>query len=212
MEQYILELSKTHGKKINEIKSEITVLTKPLFIECKHSDTTGFNDTSFLSLMILEHQPKNILEIGTWVGTTSYAMATSSTDVTVYTCDNNNRFVNMGLEQNNRIKTHPSTYSTEFLKNMLSQNIKFDMLFNDASISDEDCDMLCQLSNDKFIFTTHDYFNSNGGYEKGYHAMESMKKSLTKNNINYVEYIPKKEWYFKDRINGCCGLLICNKS
>ncbi len=211
MENYIQDTSKKHKKVIDKIISELTIFSKPLFESCNYSDTTSYSDCSFLSLLILEYKPKNIMEIGTWVGTTSYAMTSTSKDVTVYTCDNNDRFVNLNLEQNNRIKIHPKTYSTEFLKNLLTQNIKFDMIFNDASISEEDCKMMCDLSNNEFIFATHDFYNSIGEHEKGYHAMETMKKILNEKNIKYFEYIPQKEWYFENRINACSGLLICSK-
>jgi predicted O-methyltransferase YrrM len=211
MEKYIENTSLRHLTDIKNVMDKMIDITKPLFSECNNSDTTGFSDCSFLSMLIMEYKPKTIMEIGTWVGTTSYTMATTSNDVIIYTCDNNNRFVNLQIEQCNRIKIHPNTHSTQFLKRLNEQKIIFDMIFNDASLSDEDCNLICELSKNEFIFVTHDYYNSEGGYEKGYYAMESMKNALSNKNILYKEYIPKKEWYFKDRINACCGLLICNK-
>jgi predicted O-methyltransferase YrrM len=209
--KYIENISKKYNTTINDVVLELHKISKPLFDACNYSDTTGFNDCSFLSMLILEYKPKNIMEIGTWVGTTSYAMALTSKDATIYTCDNNNKFVNLNIEQNNRIINHPNTHSTVFLNNMVNNNIKFDMIFNDASLSEEDCKLICNLSNDEFIFVTHDYYNSNGGYEKGHDAIEKMKKTLSNNKVSYTEYIPQKEWYFEDRINGCSALLICKK-
>lgn len=211
MENFINNLIEKNGNTLDLIKDKFSVIGKQLFDACNHTDTTGYNDCAFLSLLVLNYKPENILEIGTWVGTTSYAMALTDGDCKVYTCDDSNRFVKLNIEANNRIFTHSKTHSTEFLKRMINDDMVFDMIFNDASLSNEDCELLCKLTPKDFIFVTHDYFNSNGGYEKGYDAMEKMKQVLGKNNINYSEYIPKKEWYFEDRINGCSGLLICNK-
>lgn len=211
MENFIKVLIEKNTDTLDFIKGKFSDIGKILFDACNNSDTTGFNDCAFLSLLIMNYKPKNILEIGTWVGTTSYAMALTDENCNVYTCDDNNRFVNLHIDANKRIYTHPRTHSTEFLKKMLNNDIVFDMVFNDATLTKEDCELLCKLTSKDFIFATHDYYNSNGGYEKGYDAMKKMKEVLDKNNIKYSEYIPQKEWYFADRINACSGLLVCNK-
>lgn len=138
-------------------------------------------------------------------------MASSDDECNVYTCDNNDRFVNLNMDVNKRIFINPNTHSTDFLKRMLSEEKKFQMFFNDASLSSQDCDMIYELSTDEFIFATHDYYSSTGSYEKGYFAIESMKSILNQKNVVYSEYVPNKEWYFEDRINNCSALLICKK-
>lgn len=212
MQDYIDSLYKNNVDKIANIKKKYSDFFTPLFEACNYSDTTGQGDCLFLSLLIINYKPKNILEIGTWVGTTSYTMASSSNDCNVYTCDNNDRFVNLNIEVNKRIFTHPKTHSTDFLKKVLNENKKFEMFFNDASLSNQDCELICDLASNNFIFATHDYYSSTGSFEKGYFAIESMKNILNQKNIKYVEYVPKKEWYFEDKINNCSALLICEKT
>lgn len=211
MEKYISELYKSHKNEINRIKNIFHFLTKPLFDACEYQNTTGSNDCLFLSLLVTHYKPDTIIEIGTWVGTTSLVMATSYEKVNIYTCDTDNKFVKQDLEQYNRIHIHPNTHSTQLLKKLNDvKDVK--LFFNDAIVTEEDCQLMINMSSDEFIFVTHDYFNSEGGYEKGHDAIEKFKSSCLINNVSYIEYLPMKNWYFEDRINGCCALLICNKS
>ena len=89
------------------------------------------------------------------------------------------------------------------------------MFFNDASLSDEDANLIYDLANKNFIFSTHDFYNSNGGYEKGYDAIQKMLKVLEeKQNKNFELYLPRKEWYnggHNNEINGCTAFIQISK-
>jgi len=208
MDNYINTLYKEHKINIDILKEKFNILTEELFKSCNNQDTTGLNDCLFLSLLVNHYKPSIIIEIGTWVGTTSLTMASSYDKAHVYTCDTSNKFVKQDLPQYNRIHIHPNTHSTQLLKKLNNlRNVK--MFFNDAVITEEDCELMISMSSDSFIFVTHDYYNSTGGFEKGHDAIEKFKSECDKKNIIYTEYVPLKDWYFEDRINGCCAILLC---
>ena len=77
-------------------------------------DSTSDADCYFLYETCLEYKPKKILEIGTLVGKSAYAMALGS-DCEIHTVDKNrDRFiVHEGFE---RIIRYPNTESMEFWK------------------------------------------------------------------------------------------------
>jgi len=180
--------------------------------------STGAVDCKYLQLLCIEKKPKKILEIGTWVGSTAYAMAFATLDLgtEIYSCDNQNAFYYSPLECATRITVFPDIWSTNFL--YLGLNDKWgknaDFIFNDASISEEDCSIIYELASDKFSFVTHDYYNGDGGKEKGAEVIEYMVQAIIDKGGTYELFKPEKEWYYsgyKKNINGCCALLECNK-
>ena len=185
----------------------------------KHQDgSTGAVDCKYLQLLCVEKKPKKILELGTWVGSTTYAMAFASLDLgtKIYSCDNQNAFYFSALECAQRITVFPDVWSTQFLhiarEQRWGKDIEF--IFNDASISKEDCDLIYGLAADKFSFVTHDYYNGNGEKEKGAEAIDLMIQTITERKGTYELFKPEKEWYYsgyKKGVNGCCALIECQK-
>lgn len=180
--------------------------------------STGMVDCKFLQLLCLERRPKKILEVGTWVGATAYSMAFATKDIgtTIYTCDNQNAFVYSNELVAQRIRIFPNTWSSQLLDYGILNGIDF--IFNDAILSDEDCEKIYNLADKEFCFATHDYYDGLGDLQKGHWAISSMLKVLEKKNAKYEIYLPKKEWFPKPTsiegyrgINGCCAMLVCNK-
>ena len=73
-------------------------------------------DAHFLQLACLVEKPKKIMEIGTWIGTSAYALSQAS-DALIYTCDQgpDNFYIFEG-PYTDRIIRHPDTHSSEFFK------------------------------------------------------------------------------------------------
>jgi predicted O-methyltransferase YrrM len=227
MKKYILDLIKKNKNEFEQISPELENMfhvmsnkwmKKEYRQNHQHDGTTSSFDCKFLSLLVLEYKPKLILEIGTFIGTTAYSMAITAKSLpnltSLHTVDVYDRFVKLDNEVVKNITRHSGKYSYDFLPNCNLSNV--DMFFIDANLSKNDYDDLYRLASPNFILAAHDYFaNPQGNTEKGYETLELMKKVLNKNNASYTEYIPNLSWYNGSEdtmnINGCCGLLVCNK-
>ena len=153
-------------------------------------DSTSNADCYFLYETCLEYKPKKILEIGTLVGKSTYAMALGS-DCEIHTVDKNrDRFiVHDGFE---RIIRYPNTESMEFWKNGMDG---FDFVFVDGRLNFEDCENIFEKTLDNFWFLCHDYrINDRPGAKpgrpgaltpKGKDAVNRMLKECMKRNCDF---------------------------
>ena len=135
-------------------------------------NSTSNRDCYFLYETCLEYKPKKILEIGTLVGKSAYAMALGS-DCEIHTVDKNrDRFIiHDGF---GRIIRYPNTESMEFWDNDISG---FDFVFVDGWLKFEDCENIFEKTLDKFWFLCHDYrFNEKGEVVINRMLKESMKR------------------------------------
>jgi len=204
-------------------------------ITLKHSeDATGQTDCLFLQLACLVEIPKKIMEIGTWVGTSAYALSQAS-DALIYTCDQgpDNFYIIEGQESyTDKIICHPKTHSSEFLKNM---DDGFDFVFVDGWLNDDDVKGIFEKCEDKFTFIAQDYYSWHRYFNptvkltynhpvfcKGYNAAWKMMSYAWQ--IGYEtdfqsELFPSDpEWlndgyYIEDfgSINACCVMLKFNR-
>ena len=135
-------------------------------------DSTSNEDCYYLYETCLEYKPKKILEIGTYVGKSAYAMALGS-DCEIHTVDRNrDRFVvHEGFE---RIKRYPNTRSIKFWELGITG---FDLVFVDGWMEVKDCEKMFENTLDNFWFLCHDYYPNKKG-EKAVNKMlkESMKQ------------------------------------
>ena len=183
-------------------------------------DSIGRADAIFLQLACLVERPKKIMEIGTWLGTSTYAMAQTS-DTLIYTCDQgpDNFYIHEGKDLYiNRIIRHPETHSSEFLKNIDGD---FDFVFVDANIDDDDVEGIFEKCKDNFTFITHDYYRFEKPkpvFCKGQHAAERMLKYAWENGYETELYPPSPDWYHKGfhvhhfgGVNACCAMIKIKK-
>jgi hypothetical protein len=196
------------GYKNNSLRSLMNISAK---------DSIGSGDSLFLQLVCLVEKPKKIMEIGTWIGTSSYSLAQSS-DALIYTCDEgpDNFYKIEGQELYiNRIIRHPDTHSSKFLKNI---DGGFDFVFVDGWLTDDDAKGIFDKCENKFTFITHDYYR----YEKpkpvfckGHHAVERMIKYAWENGYECELYPPSPDWYSAGGyyvknfggVNQCCAMV-----
>ena len=210
MKNMITSLFRFHGEELEDVVQSC----EKVYAGClnKHDEcTTSFVDCKLLQLLCIDTRPEKLLEIGTFVGTSTYSLAaaTKSTGGIIYTCDNQDEFFDAKCDLNYRIKTHPKTWSSDLLKQEeMLQGLDF--VFNDANCSVEDCEQIYKLANDRLVFATHDYYDSNGYFAKGHDAIQSMLRVLENKACKFKLYIPEKEWYFDGAykgINGCTAVI-----
>tara|TARA_R110000765_G_scaffold164293_1_gene269402 strand:- start:206 stop:769 length:564 start_codon:yes stop_codon:yes gene_type:complete len=155
------------------------------------------SDAHFLQLACLVEKPKKIMEIGTWVGTSAYALSQAS-DALIYTCDEgpDNFYIIEGQESyTDRIIRHPDTHSSEFFKKI---DGGFDFVFVDGWLKDDDAKGIFEKCEDNFTFITHDYYRIEKPkpvFCKGHHAVERMIKYAWENEYECELYPPNPDWY-----------------
>lgn len=109
----------------------------------------------YLRAMTAYFEPKVAIEIGTFIGVSTRAIAAKH----VYTCDKSNGC----LPSTRRITCHPFTGSTRMLSMLARQRRTADFFFFDGRIRDNDIDLLQQLSTDRTVYAFDDF----DGEEKG---------------------------------------------
>ena len=141
-----------------------------------HNSSTSNEDCYFLYETCLKYKPKKILEIGTLVGKSAYAMALGS-DCEIHTVDKNrDRFiVHDGFK---RIIRYPSTTSINFWKNGIDG---FDFVFVDGWLKQEDVENMFDKTLDNFWFLCHDYRLN----DKGEEIVNRMLKEAMKRDYDF---------------------------
>ena len=132
--------------------------------------------TKMLWLVTRYFSPKNVCEIGTYIGRSALAMAFGGLDSInqIYTCDGT--FDCLDLEKLkktfsvkekfnaiDKISYFGKTMSTDMLNTLKSKDVKIDFLFIDGRISMQDCDILAQILSEDCIILLDDF----EGVEKG---------------------------------------------
>ena len=130
------------------------------------SKSTSNEDCYFLKKLCLEFNPTKILEIGTYVGKSAYAMASGS-DCPKYTIDRNkNKFLEPPKYKHlaDKIIRHPPMDSIDFWRNYPDLN-GFDFVFVDGWVRQEDVENIFERTLDNFWFVCHDYSPKDKGEE-----------------------------------------------
>ncbi len=111
-----------------------------------------------LRLMAQWFKPKVVVEIGTFIGTSTMAMATA-VDCTVHTCDRSNDC----LPSSEKVRTHPGWSSTQLLQSLVDAQESVDLFFFDGRLVPEDLPLIERLSHPQTVFA----FDDCNGNEKG---------------------------------------------
>jgi hypothetical protein len=94
-----------------------------------------------------------VIEVGTFIGVSTKAMAAASTVEAVYTCDASNDC----LESDRVICTYPKQTSTEMLHDLINRHVRADLCFFDGVLAVEDGDLLMQVTHHNTVYAFHDY-------------------------------------------------------
>jgi len=189
--KYIDDGISEHNTRLRELNNNFLVKPRP------YTNSISRSDARFLQLACLVEKPKKIMEIGTWIGTSAYALSQAS-DALIYTCDEgpDNFYKIEGQELYiNRIIRHPDTHSSEFLKKI---DGGFDFVFVDGWLTDDDAEGIFKKCEDNFTFITHDYYRPEKPkpvFCKGHHVVERMIKYAWENEYECELYPPSPDWY-----------------
>lgn len=114
-------------------------------------------------------QARTVIEVGTFIGTSTSALASASTVKAVYTCDVSNDC----LPGTHVIKVFPKQTSTEMLRQLSAQGVLADLCFFDGVLTREDIELLASVCHTNTVFALHDH---NYGPKIRKHGMEIMPR------------------------------------
>lgn len=121
---------------------------------------------------------KNVIEIGTFIGKSTIAMGlgidSHCSDGQIFTCDGSND-IKLPEITNTKINQFPKKTSGQML-NLLKG--KFDLVFLDGRLTDEDLKLLINLVDTRTIFVVDDY----EGVEKGVVNLIKLRELQVLNN------------------------------
>lgn len=118
-------------------------------------DTGSITEQEAVSLCALAEYLKArvVIEVGTFIGTSTEALAHAATVEAVYTCDCSNDC----LPQTDIIHTHPRLRSTDMLRRLVALKVRADLCFFDGVLSAEDADLLGSVTHPRTVYALHDY-------------------------------------------------------
>lgn len=118
-------------------------------------DTGSIAESEALLLMALAERlrARVVLEVGTFIGTSTTAMAAASTVEAVYTCDVSNDC----LPSSVAIRTYPKQTSTTMLRDLVKRGVQADLCFFDGVLNDVDVALLMRVTHPETVYAVHDY-------------------------------------------------------
>lgn len=120
-------------------------------------------DEAYALLALAEYiRARVVIEVGTFIGTSTLAMAASSTVAAVYTCDSSNDC----LRSTGVVRAYPKRSSTEMLRDLLDtypvrgsmgSDVLADLCFFDGVLSPIDAELLARVTHERTVYAFHDY-------------------------------------------------------
>jgi len=143
----------------------------------------AIHDAVFLAKLIGLVNPKTVIEIGTWFGT-SAAVMESVNHCKIYTCDKQNVY-----SVTNKNIVFYNLLSDQFLKKIIKKEISADLCFIDANLRPGDAEMLVKII--KGVFIVHDYIKGEKGDRAVSYLIGTGKKFnvLPYNGVAVLEYV-----------------------
>lgn len=168
------------SSKVTEARKDsqmIADLTSPLVEKFPSIAGSISLESSFYLWLITKYfTPKNICEIGTYIGRSTLIMSSAAGESleTLYTCDgtydcmdfpalDGSGFAQLKVSNIQKISYFGKTMSTDMLKTLQEQSAKLDFCFIDGRVSNEDCELLGQLFTEDAVIVIDDF----EGVEKG---------------------------------------------
>ena len=155
----------------------------------------------FVLYCLTKHlQPKNILEVGTYIGKSTLSMAygLNKKDTEIHTCDFSNK---LSLPNPTRCKiVQYYGPSTQMFEHILKENErKFDMINLDGRISIADIDKIIQLIEEETVICLDDF----EGIEKGVSNYKTLIES-GKFSTYALVYPPEESFIKQLQFTGSC--------
>lgn len=93
------------------------------------------------------------IEVGTFIGTSTMALAAASSVHAVYTCDVSNDC----LGHRPKVTSFPKVRSTEMFRRLVALGVCADLCFFDGVLEEQDIALLAALCHPRTVFAVHDY-------------------------------------------------------
>lgn len=138
-------------------------------------DTGSISDDEACYLIKLSDRigARVVIEVGTFIGLSTTALAAAATNCAVYTCDASNDC----LPSEGRIHTYPKQTSTQMLRDLIQREVRADLCFFDGVLSAEDVALLARVTHDRTVYAFHDYnFGPKIRNKQGRTYMETMPR------------------------------------
>jgi predicted O-methyltransferase YrrM len=161
-------------------------------------NTGSISTSSAWSLFSISYyfKPKKVLEVGTFIGKSTYSIAlgsdTALSDTAIHTCDFSNNII-LDLKVRSSVNCYPKTSSTDMFKSLAAKGENgFDMIHLDGRLQGDDFSLLDSLLSEDAVVILDDF----EGIEKGVANVFNLgaQKKLAKYIIIYppnVEILQK---------------------
>lgn len=112
-------------------------------------------------------KPRVVAEVGTFIGKSTMAMAEAMqhsfvNDPVIYTCDSSNNILLEDRIDINLVQ-YPKLTSTDMFTDMVTKQVKADLVFIDGRLNADDIELLGQVAHESTVFAFDDF----EGIEKG---------------------------------------------
>jgi hypothetical protein len=159
------------GQELWRSELETVIIKNTVYVEPQISIKTGtltVNEALVLYCLTRYFSPSKIVEIGTYIGTSTVAMAkaisdNNETDGRIWSCDFSND-VSLVVTKGVQIDTYGFKSSLDMLSAL---NEPIDLFFVDGSLGEADIDHMCRLCHDKSILILDDFEGSEKGVRNG---------------------------------------------
>lgn len=122
------------------------------FADYDTGSITGYEAFCLLALAEYLHA-KVVIEVGTFVGLSTMALAEATAVEAVYTCDASNDC----LKSTETIRTYPRRTSTDMLRDLAKRQVRADLCFFDGVLMPPDVDLLQRVTHPETVYAFHDY-------------------------------------------------------
>lgn len=139
--------------------------------------------------LVRHFRPKRIIEVGTFIGKSTIAMASAMEDSRapgeIFTCDGSNE-ITLPWEGHTRIRQFQKTLSGDMFKAL---DAPCDMVFLDGRLKKQDLPLLDPLITEETLFVLDDF----EGMEKGVINLTQLM-SMEKLQSHFLLFPPSTEW------------------
>ncbi len=137
-----------------ELVRQLAVTAEVRRAKADYNTGSILEEEAYRLLMIVKHlQAKVVIEVGTFVGLSTTAMALASCVTELYTCDASNDC----LPNDRVIHTYPKQTSTQMFQALIKQGVTADLVFLDGTLTQVDAQTLKMLIHAGTVIAVHDH-------------------------------------------------------